>query len=133
MNRNVIWGLIGGATAIVAGAAALAAPPPGNPVKGKAVFARCAVCHRIDPAVAGGIGPNLAGVYGRPAGQRAGYAYSPAMRAAHIKWDEATLSRFLVGPGKMVPGTKMMATPVTDAQDRADVIAFLKTVGGGAK
>ena len=113
----------------------VAAPPApvGDPVKGKAVFARCAACHRVDPAATGGMGPNLAGVQGRRAGTLPGYTYSPAMQASGLVWDDATLSRYLSAPTKVVPGTKMMAPPVSDPQDRANVIAYLKSTGGKKK
>jgi cytochrome c len=59
------------------------------------------------------------------------YAYSPALKAAGIVWDETTLDRWLADPQAMVPGTKMTFS-VDDAQDRADVIAFLKEKSAGA-
>lgn len=118
---------------LVAPSAAAQPAPVGNAEKGKAVFARCAACHRTDPAAIGGMGPNLSGVHGRQAGMLKGYPFSPAMKASGLKWDDAALSRFLSAPTKVVPGTKMMAPPVGDPQDRADVIAYLKTVGGTKK
>jgi cytochrome c len=118
---------------LVAIASAATAAPAGDAVKGKATFARCAVCHKIDKAVPGGIGPNLAGVYGRAAGTVPGYTYSPAMKASKLKWDDATLSRFIAAPSKVVPGTKMMAPPVANAQDRDNLIAYLKSTSGGKK
>jgi len=129
MIRVPIAGLLGlGAAALLSAAA-----PAADPVKGKAVFARCAACHKIDKAVPGGIGPNLAGVHGRIAGQQPGFAYSPAMKASRLKWDDATLSRFLAAPTKVVPGTRMMAPPIANPQDRANLIAYLKTTGGKKK
>jgi cytochrome c len=115
---------------VAIGAATLAAPAPGgDAVKGKTIFARCAACHSLAPTGVSGLGPNLVGVVGRRAGTLAGYRYSPAMQKSGLKWDEPTLSRYLSGPAKTVPGTKMMAAPITNPQDRADVIAFLKSNG----
>lgn len=119
--------------AALVSATVVSAAPPADPVKGKVVFARCAGCHKIDSKVAGGIGPNLSGVYGRAAGQLPGYPYSPAMKASGLKWTEANLSRFLAGPSKVVPGTKMMAAPITNPQDRANLIAYLKAESIGKK
>lgn len=143
MTQGLATGLFGilalaSASVALASASLAAAPdtasaPAGNPVRGKTVFARCAVCHKVDKAAVGGMGPNLAGVYGRAAGKLPGYAYSPAMKAARLKFDEAGLSRFLAAPTKVVPGTKMMAPPLANPADRADVIAYLKTTGGGKK
>jgi len=55
-----------------------------------------------------------------------GYAYSEAMKNSGIVWSEETLDRFLQGPRRMVPGTKMTYAGVAEAQDRADLIAYLK-------
>lgn len=112
--------------AAIACTAVVAAAPAADPAKGKTVFARCAACHRIDPKATGGMGPNLGRVYGRVAGQVPGYTYSPAMKASRLTWNDANLSRFLAGPTKAVPGTKMMAAPITNPQDRANLIAYLK-------
>jgi cytochrome c len=124
--------------AISVAVAAAPAPVPapasaGDATKGKIVFARCAMCHKADRAIAGGIGPNLAGVYRRMAGRLPGYTYSPAMKASRLTWDDATLSRFLAAPTKTVPGTKMMAAPVANAQDSANLIAYLTMISGGKK
>jgi cytochrome c len=134
MTYTFAAGLFGVVTLATAALATASAPGPvGNAVKGKAVFGRCAMCHKIDKAVPGGIGPNLAGVYRRAAGQVPGYSYSPAMKASRLRWDEATLSRFIAAPTKVVPGTKMMAPPVANAQDRADIIAYLAMTSGAKK
>ena len=113
-------------------AAAPEAAPPGNAAKGKTLFARCAACHKVVPGQTG-LGPNLAGVVGRPAGKLPGYNYSAAMKASTIRWNDASLSSFIAAPTKVVPGTKMMAPPITNPQDRADIIAYLKTTGGSKK
>ncbi len=89
---------LGTVAATTVAAASPAPAPPGNSEKGRAIFARCAVCHKVDAAVPGGIGPNLSGVYGRPAARVEGYTYSPALKASRLKWDGATLSRFLAAP-----------------------------------
>ncbi|AJP72674.1 c-type cytochrome [Sphingomonas hengshuiensis] len=127
---------IAGAGAVALGAAALAAAPEpapaGNAAKGKALFARCAACHAVVPGK-NGIGPSLAGVVGRRSASVPGYAYSPAMQASKLKWDEATLGRFLAGPRQLVPGTRMIAAPIAAPQDRADLTAYLKTTGSKTK
>ncbi len=133
MRISVAVALGGPLLAATAWTAVVAAAPAADPVKGKTVFARCAACHRIDKAAAGGIGPNLAGVHGRVAGQLPGYTYSAAMKASRLTWNDANLSRFLAGPSKTVPGTKMMAAPITNPQDRANLIAYLKAESGQKK
>lgn len=118
------------AFAMLSGAAATALPsaPPGDAIKGKAAFARCAACHAVAPGK-NGIGPSLAGVVGRPAGAVPGFRYSPAVKNAQLVWDEANIARFIAGPSKLVPGTKMIAPAVTSPQDQANIVAYLKTVG----
>lgn len=127
MIRTTIAGLaIMGAG--LAGVTAIAAPmQAGDAVKGKAVYARCAACHSIAPGK-NGIGPSLAGIVGRKSGSMTGYKYSPAMQKANLTWNDATIAKFVAGPSKLVPGTKMMAPAVTKPADQANLIAYLKTV-----
>ncbi|MGD9895284.1 MAG: cytochrome c family protein, partial [Dehalococcoidia bacterium] len=54
------------------------------------------------------------------------YAYSKAMKASGITWDELSLDRFLENPLKTLPGTKMAYAGVKDPRERADLIAYLK-------
>ncbi len=64
------------------------------------------------------------------AGSRLGYNYSPAMKEAGAKglvWNEENLNKFLENPKAMTPGTRMAFAGLKNAQDRADVIAYLKT------
>jgi cytochrome c len=101
----------------------------GDADKGAALYqARCTACHSLDY---NGVGPAHRGTFGRHAGQAPGYAYSAALRAADVVWNEATLDRWLADPEKFIPGQRM-GVNVLDAADRADLIAFLKRVGGKA-
>jgi cytochrome c len=94
---------------------------------GKKVFSKCAVCHT---AVAGknGLGPSLFGVVGRQSGSVPGYSYSEAMKSAGKTWDEATLDAYLADPKAAVPGNKMSFAGLPNAEDRANVIAYLATL-----
>ncbi|HZR73216.1 hypothetical protein [Bradyrhizobium sp.] len=65
------------------------------------------------------------GIVGRAAGTVPGYNYSPALRNAKIIWTEQNLDKWLNNPQELIPGTKMFYE-VKNAQDRADIIAFLK-------
>lgn len=116
------------AAAPAAGAApAAAAVAAGDPKKGEAVFAKCTACHTIAKGGPNGIGPNLAGIVGDAIAQgRGGYAFSDALKGHSGKWDEATLNEWLTSPSKFAPGTKMTFAGLPDAQQRADVIAYLK-------
>lgn len=109
-------------------ALAPAAQAAGDPAKGKAVFAQCAACHKADPSGKAMIGPNLWGVVGRPAGSMPGFAYSPAMKGWKKPWTEAALDTYLAAPAKAVPGNRMPFAGLTAPADRANVIAYLKTL-----
>jgi cytochrome c len=94
----------------------------GDPDHGAKVYRQCMICHSLDK---NGIGPSHRDVFGRTAGSVPDYSYSTALKGSDIVWNETTLDHWLTNPQAVVPGTKMMFS-VDDAQDRADVIAFLK-------
>lgn len=110
------------------GGAAVAAPPApkADVAHGQQVFARCAACHVIGPATGSRMGPTLNGVVGRKAATIPGYTYSAAMKNSGLKWDASTIARFLQAPMKVVPGTKMAFPGLSNPQDQADVVAYLK-------
>jgi len=93
---------------------------------GKQAFAQCAACHSVEGA--NGLGPSLQGIVGRKSGTFPGFRYSRAMKAAGIAWDEKNLDAYLTEPQKLVPGNLMPFSGVADAKQRADLIAYLKTV-----
>ena len=94
----------------------------GDAVKGKALYeSRCTACHSLDHSR---IGPAHRGVFGRHVAQVADFDYSPALRHSHVVWNAKSLDRWLTNPEAFIPGQKM-GYSVPDAQDRADVIAFL--------
>lgn len=97
----------------------------GDATKGKGVFARCAICHSVEAGGPRKMGPSLAGLFGRTSGTSADFAYSPAMKNAKIRWDAKSLSDFLAKPSAKVPGNKMAFAGMANAQDRADLIAYL--------
>lgn len=98
-------------------------------VRGERAFQRCYACHSVDPGETAKLqGPSLARIVGRPAAAIAGFEYSDAMRAkaaAGLVWSEANLDRYIADPEGFVPGTAMSVPPLRDAQDRADLIAYL--------
>lgn len=85
---------------------------------------RCGGCHSVETDR---VGPRHRGVVGRRAGSVDGYAYSDALKASRITWDAALLDRWLTDPEALVPGQRM-GYRLSDAQARADVIAFLQTL-----
>ena len=114
------------ATSALAGALALLLPgasfAAGDAEHGATLYHDCMICHSLDKNL---IGPKHRDVFGRKAASVQDYTYSTALKASNIVWDETTLDQRLTDPQAMVPGTKMMFS-VTDAKDRADLIAFLK-------
>lgn len=99
---------------------------------GRRVFARCRSCHTITEGGPNMTGPNLYGVFGRRAGALPGYNYSDAVRQADFVWDGEQLDHWLENPRTFLRGTKMSFAGIADAQDRRDVIAFLKVETGYA-
>jgi len=108
-----------------AGAAQAAGPVAGDAARGKTVFARCAACHDLNTGAVR-MGPSLKGVMGRKAGSVANFGYSSAMKNKGVTWAPDTLDAFLTGPMKYIPGTRMAFAGISNAQERADVIAYLK-------
>jgi cytochrome c len=108
------------------GAIGAGAPPgpAGDAARGEQVYARCMACHALTE---NRIGPRHCGVFGRRAGAVRGFDYSPAMRGSTIVWNEKSLDAFITDPMKYVPGTSMVFAGVPDPQERADVIAWLKS------
>jgi cytochrome c len=94
---------------------------------GRQVIAQCAACHATDARA--GAGPGLQGVFGRISGTAAGFRYSPALRRAALRWDDAALDAFLADPQKAVPGNLMPYSGLPSAPERAALIAYLKTLG----
>ena len=93
---------------------------------GAQAFMQCAECH--SPADNDGVGPGLKGVVGRRAGGKSGFIYSPAMAKSALTWDAATLDAYLADPRGKVPGTTMNFPGVDDAKERADLVAYLRTL-----
>lgn len=100
-----------------------------NAENGEKVAKRCLQCHSFEKDGIDKIGPNLWGIVGAKHGHKDGYAYSSAMKEkAEARWDAETLNRFLNNPKKEVPGTKMSFSGLPKITERADVIAYLKTL-----
>ena len=100
----------------------------GDAAQGKTVFQRCAICHKADKGAGNGVGPNLFGIVGRKAATRPGFAYSAPLQKSGIVWTEALLTKWVAGPARMVPGTKMAFGGSTSKKQEADVAAYLATL-----
>ncbi len=118
---------LGGIAVLVAAAPAAAQ----DAQRGKALADQCLACHTVAANEEPGPGPTLAGVAGAKAGTRADFEYSDAFQAAKANgliWTDAALDRFLANPQAEVPRNKMAYPGVTNAAERADIVAYLKTL-----
>ncbi|MEX2615543.1 MAG: cytochrome c family protein [Alphaproteobacteria bacterium] len=116
------------ALAFVALCAGQTAAQEGDWREGRQVFQKCKACHSFTEGQHQ-FGPSLYGIFGREAGTVPDYAYSAEMRAklvGGLVWTEETMDEFLTKPGAFIPKTKMNFPGLPDAQDRANVIAFVK-------
>ena len=126
----------GGETAAPAEAAAPVEIAPllanADPAKGETVFKKCAACHTNDAGNANKVGPGLWNIVNRPVASHADFKYSAAMtefsQGGSVVWDYQHLSDFLAAPKKHIPGTAMGFAGLKKVDERADIIAYLRTV-----
>ncbi len=107
-----------------------AALAEGDAAKGETIFKKCVACHHSAKAE-NKTGPHLIGIVGRAVASIEGFKYSTGMldyAKTTPVWDEANLDTYLSDPRKTVPGTKMALAPLKKPDERADLIAFLKTL-----
>ena len=104
----------------------IAARADGDAARGEAKFQDCAACHKLLAGI-NEVGPSLNGIFGRSAGELASFRYSPAIKRSGITWTPETLEAYLADPQKIVPGNRMPYAGLTDAEARADLIAYLKS------
>jgi cytochrome c len=97
----------------------------GDPEAGKKVYRQCQACHVLDKEQ-NRVGPHLVGIFGREAGSVEGFKYSDAMKESGIVWDEETIDAYVADPKGYIPGNRMPYAGLKDAEDRADLIAYLK-------
>ena len=112
-------------TAALLSAAAAPAATAADAAHGEEIYnSRCIACHSPD---ANRVGPKHRGVVGRTAGTVPDFNYSKAVKSSGVVWSEETLDKWLTNPQAFIPGQRMNFK-VTDPADRADLIAYLKTL-----
>jgi cytochrome c len=122
-----------GIAAIAVSVLSAPAHAEGDAAKGKAAFAKCAICHQVGAGAQNLVGPELNGIVGRKAASVASYTmYSAGMKKLGeegFTWTEANIDKWISDPKAMIPDSPMALAfqGVPDAGERADIIAYLKT------
>jgi cytochrome c len=96
--------------------------------RGQAATKPCEVCHTFDKGGPNRVGPNLWGVVDRPRASEAGFNYSAAMKSKGGTWTYDELNKFLTNPRRDIPGTAMTFAGIDRERQRADVVAYLRTL-----
>lgn len=98
----------------------------GNPDRGQRIFNACAACHSLEPNRSM-TGPSLADLWNRKAGGLTSFPrYSSELRSSGIVWNDKTLDDWIKDPQHLIPGNDMPFQGITNDQQRADLLAFLK-------
>ncbi len=129
MKFTKLISLCAASVVFIAASGALAA---GDIAKGKRLAKKCTVCHTLNKGGKNKLGPNLFGIMGKPAASVKGYKYSKAMASSGIIWDEVNFTEFLTRPKKFLKGTKMSYFGLKKASQRADLLAYFKTLTDAA-
>lgn len=122
---------------LAAAIAALAGPHPaesGDGDAGRQVFDQCKACHEVGAGARHGIGPHLNGLFGRVAASHPDFIYSGSflrLRDDGHVWSAGTLDALIREPAAVAPDSRMTFDGIADAQARADLIAFLQSIGDG--
>lgn len=120
--------------ALVLIAAMPAVAHAGDAEKGEKVFKKCKACHAVGEGAKNKVGPALNGIVGRAAASAEGFKYSKPLQDSGWTWDEATLDKWLSDrTTNVLKGTKMIFAGLKKDDQRADVIAYLKTFGADGK
>ncbi|MEO5324912.1 cytochrome c family protein [Mesorhizobium sp. CC13] len=103
-----------------------------NAEAGAAVFKKCAACHTADNGGPNKVGPNLWNIVNRPIASHEGFAYSGPMKefsqGGSVVWDFEHLSNFITSPKGLVKGTAMGFAGIKKPDERANLIAYLRTL-----
>ena len=101
-----------------------------DPAAGEAYTKRvCTVCHTFADGGHPLVGPNLYGIVAAPHDHEAGFNYSPALEKFKGQpWTYEALNAWLFKPNEVAPGTRMTFAGIPSAKDRANVIAYLRTL-----
>jgi cytochrome c len=96
--------------------------------KGETAAKKCVSCHSFGADKKNGTGPALHGVAGRDKAGVAGFKYSSGMTGKGGKWDDESLDAFIANPKAYVSGTSMGFAGVPRGDERANIIAYIKSL-----
>jgi cytochrome c len=111
--------------------------PAASAEKGAAIFKKCEACHSGEKGGPNKVGPDLWDIVDRPVAEHEGFSYSAGMKefskGGSEKWTYDHLYHFLLSPKNYVKGTAMGFAGLKKDEDRADVIAYLRTLSDSPK
>lgn len=96
--------------------------------RGQQVAKKCLQCHVFEKGGPHRVGPALYDVFGKKIGWHKNYPYSKAFQEKKGIWDDAALNAYLYKPRSFIPGTKMSFAGLEKAQDRADLVVYLRSL-----
>ncbi|MEM1092252.1 MAG: cytochrome c family protein [Pseudomonadota bacterium] len=96
-----------------------------NAKRGRLQFLQCRACHSLEKGGPNKVGPNLYGLFGKPAGSAEGFEYSEQLAQSDIVWNARKVDEWLASPSEFLPGNRMIFAGVAAPEDRADLIAYL--------
>lgn len=123
---------------LAAGGAEAAVPSGPEPIlhliaaadvaQGEKLSKACAACHSFGKGEPKKVGPNLYGIIGAKKGHMEGFPYSEALLTHGGNWDYTEMNKFLRAPKKFIPGTAMSFIGLKKPEDRAAIVAWLRSL-----
>lgn len=97
--------------------------------EGERVARACGACHSFEEGGPNKVGPNLWNILNENHASVDDYAYSDALKGMSDKpWSYEEIDAFLANPKEYAPGTKMSFAGVKSPEDRAKLIAYLRSM-----